>query len=159
MQALLKLHNITNFSIWNDSKTDLVKLKSLKLPFHLLDLKEIPMQSLLRETVTYKSVNVDNVKSSTKWTVIAIISIASVLCIIIIVWFMLRKFKCIQMNRIIGKRWANNHNFERVNVKHSPSDREDVEMSAILKEQNGVEDLEGQQTSFKPTDATLAWAK
>ena len=159
LQALLKLHNITNFSIWNDSKTDFVKLKSLKLPSHLLDLKEIPMQNFLRETGIYKSVNVDNVKSSTNWTVVAIISIASVLCIIIIVWFMLRKFKCSQMNRIIGKRWANNHDFERVNVKHSPSDGEDVEMSAILKEQNGVDDLEGQQTSFKRTDATLAWAK
>ena len=159
LQALLKLHNITNFSIWNDSKTDLVKLKSLKLPSHLLDLKEIPMQNFLRETGIYKSVNVDNVKSSTNWTVVAIISIASVLCIIIIVWFMLRKFKCVQMNRIIGKCWANNHDFERVNVKHSPSDGEDVEMSAILKEQNGVDDLEGQQTSFKRTDATLAWAK
>ena len=159
LQALLKLHNITNFSIWNDSKTDFVKLKSLKLPSHLLDLKEIPMQNFLRETGIYKSVNVDNVKSSTNWPVVAIISIASVLCIIIIVWFMLRKFKCSQMNRIIGKRWANNHDFERVNVKHSPSDGEDVEMSAILKGQNGVVDLEGQQTSFKRTDATLAWAK
>ena len=159
LQALLKLHNITNFSIWNDSKTDFVKLKLLKLPSHLLDLKEIPMQNFLRETGIYKSVNVDNVKSSTNWTVVAIISIASVLCIIIIVWFMLRKFKCSQMNRIIGKRWANNHDFERVNVKHSPSNGEDVEMSSILKEQNGVDDLEGQQTSFKRTDATLAWAK
>ena len=159
LQALLKLHNITNFSIWNDSKTDFVKIKTLKLPSHLLDLKEIPMQNFLRETGIYKSVNIDNVKNSTNWTVVAIISIASVLCIIIIVWFMLRKFKCSQMNRIIGKRWANNHDFERVNVKHSPSDGEDVEMSAILKEQNGVDDLEGQQTSFKRTDATLAWAK
>ena len=159
LQALLKLHNITNFSIWNDSKTDFVKIKSLKLPSHLLDLKEIPMQNFLHETGIYKSVNVDNVKSSTNWTIVAIISIASVLCIIIIVWFMLRKFKCIQMNRIIGKRWANNHDFERVNVKHSPSDGEDVEMSAILRERNGVDDLEGQQTSFKRTDATLAWAK
>ena len=159
LQALLKLHNITNFSIWNDSKTDFVKLKSLELPSHLLDLKEIPMQNFLHELGIYKSVNVDNVKSSTNCTIVAIISIASVLCIIIIVWFMLRKFKCIQMNRIIGKRWANNHDFERVNVKHSPSDGEDVEMSAILKERNGVDDLEGQQTSFKRTDATLAWAK
>ena len=159
LQALLKLHNITNFSIWNDSKTDFVKLKSLKLPSHLLDLKEIPMRNFLRETGIYKSVNIEDFKSSTNWTIVAIISIASGLCTIIIVWFMLRKFKCIQMNRIIGKRWANDHDFKSVNVKHSPSDGEDVEMSAILKEQNGVDDLEGQQTSFKRTDATLAWVK
>ena len=72
LQALLKLHYITNFSIWNDSKTNFVKLKSLKLPSHLLDLKEIPMQNFLRETGIYKSVKVDNVKSSTNWTVVAI---------------------------------------------------------------------------------------
>ena len=117
------------------------------------------MQNFLREAGIYKSVNVDNVKSSTNLTAVAIISIASVLCTIIIVWFILRKFKCNQMGCIIGKCWANNHDFERVNVKHSPPDVEDVEMSAILKEQNGVDDLEGQQTSFKRTDATLAWAK
>ena len=104
-------------------------------------------------------VDVDNVKSSTNWTVVVIISIASVLCIIIIVWFILHKFKCNQMNRIIGKRLANNHDFERVNAKHSPSDGEDVEIPAILKEQNGVDDLIGQQTSFKWKDASLAWAK
>ena len=61
------------------------------------------------------------------------------------------------MNSIIGKRWANNHDFERVNVKHSPSEGEEVEMSVIMKKQNSVD--EGQQTSFKRTDATLAWAK
>ena len=51
LQALLKIHNITNISIWNDSKTDFVKLKSLKLPSHLLDLKEIPMQNFLLEFI------------------------------------------------------------------------------------------------------------
>lgn len=89
LQALLKLHNITIFSIWNDSKTDFVKLKSMKLPSHLLDLKEILMRNFLRETGIYKSVNVEDVKSSKNWTIVAIISIESGLCTI--VWFMLRK--------------------------------------------------------------------
>ena len=132
LQALLKLHTITSFSIWNNSQTDFVKLKSLELPSHLLDLKEIPMQNFLHETGIYKSVSIDNVKSSTNWTVVAVISIASVLCIIMIVWFILRKFKCNQMNRIIGKCWANNHDFEKVNVKHSPSYGEDVEMLYLV---------------------------
>ena len=48
------------------------------------------MKNFLRETGIYKSVNADNVKSITNWTVVAIIPIASVYCIIIIVWFMLR---------------------------------------------------------------------
>ena len=61
-QALLKLHNISHFSIWNDSRTD---LKSLGLPSHLLDLKEIPMRNFLRETGIYKSVDFDSAESST----------------------------------------------------------------------------------------------
>ena len=118
-QALLKLHNISHFSIWNNSRTDFVKLKSLGLPSHLLDLKEIPMRNFLRETGIYTSVDFDSAE-------------------------------------IIGKHLTNDHDFERVNDKHSPSDGEDIEMSAILNEQNVIDELEGRQTSFKRTDATLA---
>ena len=85
--------------------------------------------------------------------------IASVLGIIIIAWLILCKFKCYQINQLIGKQWANSHDPERVNVKQSPSDGEAIEMSAFLKERNVSDELEGQQTSFKRTDATLAWAE
>ena len=44
-------------------------------------------------------------------------------------------------------------------TKHLPSNGEDVEMSAILKERNVSDELEGQLISFKRTVATLAWAK
>lgn len=129
------------------------------MPAHLIGLKEIPMQSFLRETRMYKSIDFDNDKSKTNWTLVTVILAASVLCTIAVVWLISRKVKCYQLNQIIGKRWANSHDLKGVNVKHSPSDGEDIEMSAILKEQNVIDDLEGQQTSFKRTDATLAWAQ
>ena len=161
-QALLKLHNISHFSIWNDSRTDFVKLKSMGLPTHLLDLKEIPMRNFFRETGIYKSVDFDSAESSTNWTLVIAITVTLILCTVIIlcicnnailVWFTLHKFKCNRLNSIIGKHLTNDHDFDRVNDKHSPSDGEDIEMSAILKY------MEGRQTSFKRTDATLAWAK
>ena len=48
-QALLKIHNISQFSIWNETKTE-IGYKAIKLPPHLSGLKEIPVQSLLSET-------------------------------------------------------------------------------------------------------------
>ena len=158
-QGLLKLRNISNFSIWNDSKTDFVKLQSLSLRSHLLDLKEIPMRNFLRETGIYKSVDINSEESSTNWTLVIVILIASVLCTVIIIWFILHKYKCYRLNLMIGKHLTSNHDFERVNDKHLPSNGEDVEMSAILKERNVSDELEGQLISFKRTDATLAWAK
>ena len=50
LQVLLKLHNISQFSIWNDSKAEFEKLRPISLPSHLSGLKEIPMQSFLHET-------------------------------------------------------------------------------------------------------------
>ena len=69
-----------------------------------------------------------------------VILIASVLGTIVIVW---RKFKCYQINQLIGKRWVNSHDLEKVNVKQSPSNGEAIKMSAFLKERNVVDELEG----------------
>ena len=110
-------HNISHFSIWNDSRTDFVKLKSLGLPSHLLDLKEIPMRNFLRDTGIYKSVDFDSAESSTNWTLVIVITVTLVLCTVIIVWFILHKFKCNRLNLIIGKHLTNDHDFERVNDK------------------------------------------
>ena len=44
--SLLKIQNISHFHIWNNSKTEFTKLKSLNLPSYLMGLKEIPMQVL-----------------------------------------------------------------------------------------------------------------
>ena len=77
---------------------DFVKFKSLNLPSHLLGLKEIPMQSFLRETGLYKSINFDNDKGKTNWTLVTVILIASVLSTIVIGWLISRKVKCYQVN-------------------------------------------------------------
>lgn len=157
LQSLLKLHNTSQFSIWNNSKTEFAKLKHISLPSHLLGLKEIPMQSFLRETRAYKTINFDDDESSNNWTLVAVILVASVLVIIVIVWLVVRKRKC-YLNQIIGKRLANVHDLERVNVKQPPIRGEDIEMSALVEKQNDSHVLEG-QNSFRRTDATMAWVQ
>ena len=51
------------------------------MPSHLSGLKEIPMQSFLRETRAYKRVKVDDIQSNYNWTFVAIIIVASALAV------------------------------------------------------------------------------
>ena len=76
LHALLKIHNITQFTIWNDTKTQIKEFKALKLPSHLVGMKEIPMQSFLRETKAYKSVSVVNTRKNSNWTLVAVSIVA-----------------------------------------------------------------------------------
>ena len=158
LQVLLKLHNISQLSIWNDSKAEFEKFRPISLPSHLSGLKEIPMQSFLRETRAYKTVNVDDNQNNSSWTFVAIITIASALAVIVIVWLMARKRNC-YLTQIIGKRQANMHDLECVNVKQTPSNGEDIEMSALIEQWNVVNSSEGQQNTFRRTDALAAWTQ
>ena len=157
LQVLLKLHNISQFSIWNDSKAEFEKFRPINLPSHLSGLKEIPMQSFLRETRAYKTVNIDD-NNNNSWTFVAIIIVVSALAVIVIVWLMVRKRNC-YLTQIIGKRQANMHDLESVNVKQTPSNGEDIEMSALIEQRNVVNSSEGQQNSFRRTDALAAWTQ
>ena len=158
LQVLLKLHNISQFSIWNDSKAEFEKFRPINLPSHLSGLKEIPMQSFLRETRAYKTVNIDDNQNNNSWTFVAIIIVVSALAVIVIVWLMVRKRNC-YLTQIIGKRRANMHDLEGVNVKQTPSNGEDIEMSALIEQRNVVNSSEGQQNSFRRTDALAAWTQ
>ena len=116
------------------------------------------MQSSLRETRAYKTVNIDDNQNNSSWTFVAIIIVASAIAVIVIVWLMARKRNC-YLTQIIGKRPANMHDLESVNVKQTPSSGEDIEMSALIEQQNVVNSSEGQQNSFRRTDALAAWTQ
>ena len=62
--------------------------------YHFQFLKEIPMQSFLRETRAYKTVNVDDNQNINNWTFVAIIIVVSALAVIVIVWIMAWKRNC-----------------------------------------------------------------
>ena len=114
------------------------------------------MHSFLRETRAYKMVNVDDNQNNSSWTFVAIIIVASALAVIIIVWLIAWKGNC-YLTQMIGKRQVNMHELESVNVKQTPSSGEDIEMSALIEQRNVVNGSEGQQNSFRRTDALAAW--
>ena len=116
------------------------------------------MQSFLRETRAYKTVNVDDNQNNSSWTFVTMIIVASALAVIVIVWLIARKRNC-YLTQIIGKRQANVHDVESVNVKQTPSNGEDIEMSALIEQRNVVNSSEGQQNSFRRTDALAAWTR
>ena len=130
-------HNSSQFHIWNNSKAEFIKLKSLSLPSYLLGLKEIPMQSFIHWMKTYKVVNVnDNVK--TRWLLVVIILRASVVFLKPLMWIIRHKSK-IYICQSIDKRLANGHDLWDVNVKQrSPSNDvgEQMEIFALIETQN-----------------------
>ena len=158
LHALLKIHNITQFTIWNDTKTQIKEFKALKLPSHLVGMKEIPMQSFLRETKAYKSVSVVNTRNNSNWTLVAVSIVASILFLVIIVWLVIRKSKSFY-NQIIGKRWTTTRDLEGVNVEQTPTKGEKIEMSVLQTEGNVNNAFEGQRDAFRRTDAAMAWSQ
>lgn len=157
LKGLLKLHNISQFVIWNVSKTEFEKLKPVNIPSHLKGLKEIPMQTFLRETRAYKTIQVDDNKNNSHWAYAIVVAAALSFIIISIICLVTRKSTC-NFSQIIGKRRANVYDLENVNVKCSPSHGvgEEIEMSAMIDKRNVNYSSEGQKP-FKRTDASLAW--
>ena len=84
MYSLLKIRNISNFHIWNYSKTDFTNLKSLRLPSSLQGLKEIPMQSFIHGIKSYKAINVKN-DDEISWSLLVIILMASSVSVITLI--------------------------------------------------------------------------
>ena len=157
LQILLRMRNLSQFSLLNNSKVDLIRLEKLELPSHLSGLKQIPLQSLFHETRAFESVDFDYSRNNFNWTIVTVILIASVCFISLIVWLQRYKVKC--FNQIVGKRLTNDHDLEIVNVKRSSSYGEDeIEMSAILHDRTVSNRSEGQENPFRRTDAMLAFA-
>ena len=67
LQSLLKLQNISQLTIWQESKANFEKLPAIKLPSRLTDLEYIPMQGFLREMHAYKKINFENKQT---WTLL-----------------------------------------------------------------------------------------
>ena len=116
------------------------------------------MHSFLRETRAYKTVNVDDNQNNSSWTFVAIIIVASALAVIVIVWLIAWKLNC-YLTQISGKSQANMHDLESVNVKQTPSNGKDIEMSALIEQRNVVNSSEGQPNSSRQTDALAAWTQ
>ena len=156
LKSLLKLRNISQFVMWETPH--MTKLKRMKIPSHLIGLKEIPVECFVRGANNYEAVIIDN-KNDKIWKVtLFIIITVIILLIIIIICLRIRGRKCLR--QIICKKWANVHDCD-ANVKQSPAHGAggDVEMSVLLEDRNVNHEPEGQVKTLRQTDAMLAWAK
>lgn len=101
----------------------------------------------------YKKITVDDSNSST-WTFATTVVIVVSLIIIVIACRCIIKRKC-NFSHKISKRIANVHDFENADVKLSPShdDGENIEMSVARERGNVSNDSEGQNKTFRQTDA------
>ena len=67
MELLLKLRNISKFTLWDEFNQTFPNLTVLEMPEELSKLKQIPMTSLMKYIHHYRKVNVDN-QSLSSWT-------------------------------------------------------------------------------------------
>ena len=157
LDTLLKIHNISEISFLNVSYDESVKFKSMTLPPHLANLREIPMQNFLHEVNMYEDTDFETYKIyNVNWTIVALLIGATVVMIIIIVWVLKNRLQCKTIDRSVGKHLANVHDLEGVNEKQSPSTAEDIEMSVVNSRQT-VNNGDEEQQIFKRTDASWAW--
>ena len=155
LQSLLKLRNISQFTIWQESKANFEKLPTIKLPSRLTDLKEIPMQGFLREMHAYKKINFENKQTWTFATTVVVV--VSIIVFIVTVACIIKRF-----SHINCKRLANLHDHVITCTKRPPSnvDGEDIEMMSVTRESGNVNNiLEGQSKPLRQMDATMAWVK
>ena len=150
----MKLHNLSKFSVGNITATESFKSENINIPSHLISLKEVPLQHFLKETRHFNVLRLNSGENKINWTFVIIISIALIVFVILIIWLIMRKGTC--LNQIIGRKLANVHGSEREEAKQSPS-FEDIEMSTMVNSKIVHNDSEGQSTSFKRTDAMMAW--
>ena len=119
LQALLKLHNLSKFSVGNITKSESFKSEKNNIPSHLISLKEVPLQHFLKETRHYNVLSLNSGENKINWTPVMIISVALIVFVILIIWLIMRKGVC--LNQIIGRKLANVHGSEREEAKQSPS--------------------------------------
>ena len=122
------------------------------------DLKALCKMQVVFETLPitrhFNVLRLNSGENKINWTFVIIISIALIVFVILIIWLIMRKGTC--LNQIIGRKLANVHGSEREEAKQSPS-FEDIEMSTMVNSKIVHNDSEGQSTSFKRTDAMMAW--
>ena len=159
LYALLNLHNLSKFIIRNNSKTKFMKLKPLDLPSHLVRLKETPLQNFLHETSAYyKPIDIDDDQTGYNWTLVTMAIIVAFFIVVIIILLRLRTNKCYCRNKINGRQFANVHDLEGGEAKLSPpSSGEDIELSIIANPRDVSNESESGLSSFRRTDAMLAW--
>ena len=129
LQALLKLHNVSKFSIRNNTDIESFKSEKINIPSHLIGLKEVPLNHFLKETRRYNVLSLNSGERKINWTFVIMIPVALIVFVILIIWLIMRKST--YFNQIIGRRLANVHGSEREDAKQSPSS-DDIEMSTMV---------------------------
>ena len=76
LQALLKLHNVSKFSIRNNTDIESFKSEKINIPSHLIGLKEVPLNHFLKETGRYNVLSLNSGERKINWTFVIMIPVA-----------------------------------------------------------------------------------
>ena len=153
LKSLLKLRKMTQFDIGQKFKNNFENVSKIDIPLHILQLKEIPMQTFIRETRHLPTVNI---KRKTFWTftnVVLIILFATIGVIIVmyIIKFKLKSYHSFCLKRTVGERET------AITVLKLPT--KDVEEESVPHNSGGGSTTYKDKTFLGQTDAVMAWPK
>ena len=153
LKSLLKLRNMTQFDIGQKFKNNFENVSKIDIPSHLLQLREIPMQTFIHETRHLPSVNI---KHKTFWTFTNVVLIIlfvtiGVIMVMYIIKFKLKSYHSFCLKRTVGERET------AVTVLKLPT--KDVDEESVPHNSGGGSTTHKDQTFLGQTDAVMAWLK
>lgn len=161
LKSLLKLRNVTKFNIGRKFKNNFENSTKIEIPSHLLNLKEVPMQTFIHGIR-----HLGKVKTETKsfWTFINVAIIILFILMGSIILFYILRFKCKSSHSLCLRRSVDEHETS-VTVLKLPTDNDvkcqtavDIEQSVPLNSESGSITSKDQKF-LRQTDALLAWHK
>ena len=157
LKSLLKLQNMTHFNIRRKAKSTFESSSHVKVPSHLLNLKEIPMPMFMHGIRHMHKINKEQ---TSFWTFgnIALIVLFTVICVIIGIYMIKRYNK--SSHSFCLKRTVGEHETAVTVLKLPTQDvrSNDIEESAPLHSESGSS-TNKDQSFLGQTDAVLAWPK
>lgn len=152
LKSLLRLRNMTHFNIGQEVKKAFENTSNIKIPSHLLNLKEIPMPMFIHGISHVPKVNQEK-KTFWSFANTALIFLFTIL-LVVIAMYIVRNY-CKSSHSFCLKRTVNEHE-TAVTVLKLPTT--DVEESVPLKSVGGST-TQKDQTFLGQTDAMMAWPK
>lgn len=153
LKSLLKLRKMTQFDIGQKFKNNFENVSKIDIPSHLLQLKEIPMQTFIHETRHLPTVNI---KHKTFWTFTNVFLIILFATIGVIIVMYIIKFKLKTYHSFCSKRTVDERE-TAVTVLKLPT--KDVEEESVPHNSGGGSTTYKDQTFLGQTDAVMAWPK
>ena len=159
LKSLLRLHNISHYILRQQVQNKLKDVGKLEIPSHLLNLKEIPMQTFVHGIHHLRKVHTE---TTSFWTFANITIIAFIVIIVTAIVLLIFKLKYLPSHSFCLREKVNEHNTKITDMKLPTNDVEStlkIVDESVLLESKGTSATCKDHPFLGQTDARRAWPK